>query len=148
MRAFLSARATTAVIQPAHLFSGTERVSLHPLVEQTHHPTTEDRTMITEYVLFALPPGMTRAEVVAGMHEVAPRWRGEPELIRKTFVYDPAAGQAGAFYLWKNRRAAEAAHDAAWRQRIRAAYGSEPTIRFFETPLVVDNALGAVIGEQ
>lgn len=103
--------------------------------------------MITEYVLFAVPKHLTRAEIVAGMHEVAPRWRAEPELIRKTFVYDAAAGQAGAFYLWKNRAAAERAHDAAWRQRIRSTYGSEPTVRWFETPLVVDNALGRVIGE-
>jgi hypothetical protein len=104
--------------------------------------------MITEYVLFALPAGMSREEVVAGMHEVVPRWRGEPDLIRKTFVYDPAASQAGAFYLWKNRASAAAAHGEAWRQRIRAAYGSEPVIRVFETPLVVDNALGAVIAEE
>jgi Putative mono-oxygenase ydhR len=103
--------------------------------------------MITEYVLFGLPAGISRAEVVAGMHEVAPRWRSEPDLIRKTFIYDPAAGQAGAFYLWKNRAAAARAHDEAWRQRIRATYGSEPTIRVFETPLVVDNALGNVIAE-
>lgn len=101
--------------------------------------------MITEYVLFRLPPGITREEVVAGMHEVAPRWRAEPNLVRKTFVYDPPAGQAGAFYLWTDRASAEAAHDEAWRQRIRDAYGSEPEIRYFETPLVVDNALGKLV---
>lgn len=102
--------------------------------------------MITEYVLFQLPAGLTREAVVAGMHEVAPRWQREPELIRKTFVYDPQASQAGAFYLWKNRAAAERAHDQAWRDRIRSTYGSEPQVRFFETPLVVDNALGRLVG--
>ena len=101
--------------------------------------------MITEYVLFKLPAGISRQEVVQGMQEVAPRWRAEPELIRKTFIYDPAAGQAGAFYLWQSRAAAERAHDAAWRQRIRDSYGSEPEIRYFDTPLVVDNALGQTI---
>lgn len=104
--------------------------------------------MITEYVLFAIPAGTSRADVVAGMHEVAPRWRAEPDLIRKTFIYDPVAGQAGAFYLWKNRASAEAAHGEAWRQRIRTAYGSEPVIRVFETPLVVDNALGSLVVED
>lgn len=94
--------------------------------------------MITEYVLFDLPAGITRDEVVAGMHEVAPRWRREPNLIRKTFVFDAEAGQAGAFYLWTDRASAERAHDAAWRQRIRGAYGSEPQIRYFDTPLVVE----------
>lgn len=101
--------------------------------------------MITEYVLFDLPPGISRDEVVAGMREVAPRWRREAALIRKTFIYDPQAGVAGAFYLWHDRAAAEHAHDDAWRQRIHDAYGSVPTIRYFETPLVVDNALDATI---
>lgn len=101
--------------------------------------------MITEYVLFNLPTGISRAEVVQGMREVAPRWREARDLIRKTFVYDPGANQAGAFYLWNNREAAERAHDDAWRQRVLDTYGSEPVIRYFDTPLVVDNALGRTI---
>jgi hypothetical protein len=101
--------------------------------------------MITEYVLFDLPAGMSRETVVAGMHEVAPRWQREPNLIRKTFVYDEQAREAGAFYLWTDRASAEAAHDDAWRARIRSSYGSEPRIRYFETPLVVDNALGRLV---
>jgi hypothetical protein len=104
--------------------------------------------MITEYVLFDLPAGISREEVIAGMREVAPRWRTEAELIRKTFIYDLAGGQAGAFYLWQNRAAAERAHDTAWRQRIHDSYGSVPVIRYFETPLVVDNALGQTIEVQ
>jgi len=100
--------------------------------------------MITEYVLFRLPAGITRDAVVAGMHEVAPRWRAEANLVRKTFVYDAQAGQAGAFYLWKDRASAERAHDDAWRQRIRDAYGSEPEVRYFETPLVVEGGAGRV----
>ena len=101
--------------------------------------------MITEYVLFDLPTGISRQEVVDGMHEVAPRWQKQPNLIRKTFLYDAQVGQAGAFYLWKDRASAEAAHDEAWRERIRSTYGSEPQIRYFETPLVVDNAVGQLI---
>lgn len=101
--------------------------------------------MITEYIVFDLPAGIGRDEVIQGMHEVVPRWLGRPALIRKTFVYDAAANQAGAFYLWENREAAEQAHDEAWRQGIRRKYGSEPVVRYFETPLVVDNALGRTI---
>jgi hypothetical protein len=103
--------------------------------------------MITEYILFDLPQGISRAEVVAGMHKVVPRWRTEPDLIRKTFIYDAKANQAGAFYLWKNRASAELAHGEAWRQQIRSLYGSEPTVRYFETPLVIDNAMDQVIPE-
>jgi len=101
--------------------------------------------MISELVSFALPAGLTRDEVIEGMREVAPNWRRNPDLIRKTFLYDAQAGETGALYLWPNREAAERAHDEAWRARIRAKYGNEPSIRYFETPLVVDNALGAII---
>lgn len=104
--------------------------------------------MITEYVLFALPPGTSRNEIVRGMLDVAPKWRSNGALIRKTFVYDPEAGQAGAFYLWKSRAAAEAAHDEAWRRGVRETFGSDPVIRYFETPVVVDNALGKIIRED
>jgi hypothetical protein len=104
--------------------------------------------MITEYVLFDLPAGISRDEVIRGMREVAPRWRDTPDLIRKTFVHDAAANQAGAFYLWNNRDAAERAHDQAWRQRVLDTYGSEPVIRYFDTPLVVDNALGQTIESE
>jgi hypothetical protein len=104
--------------------------------------------MITEYVLFDLPAGISRDEVIRGMREVAPRWRDAPDLIRKTFVHDAAANQAGAFYLWNNRDAAERAHDQAWRQRVLDTYGSEPVIRYFDTPLVVDNALGQTIESE
>lgn len=103
--------------------------------------------MITEYVLFKLPPDLSREEVVRGMHEVAPRWQREPGLIRKTFIYDAEAGHAGAFYLWQRRADAERAHDEAWRQQLRSRYGSDPAVQYFETPLVVDNALGRLIEE-
>lgn len=118
-----------------------------PGVERVAGPHPEN-TVITEYVLFDLPPGISRDAVVQGMREVAPRWRANDALIRKTFVHDPVANQAGAFYLWKHRAAAERAHDRAWRDRIVQAYGSEPVIRYFDTPLVVDNALGQTIEAQ
>jgi len=101
--------------------------------------------MITEYVLFGLPAGITREKVLQGMRAVAPRWRSEADLIRKTFVYDPAANQAGAFYVWKNRASAERAHNEEWRKGVRATYGSDPVIRYFDVPLIVDNVLGDTI---
>ena len=101
--------------------------------------------MITEFVLFDLPQGFSRDDAVATMHEAAPKWLNLPDLVRKTFVYDPVTNQAGAFYLWENKAAAEAAHNEAWRQSVRDRFGSEPSIRYLDTPLVVDNALGRII---
>lgn len=103
--------------------------------------------MISELVLFELPHGMTREQVVDGMRAVAPAWRRNPDLIRKTFLYDATNRRSGALYLWKTREAATAAHDDAWRARIVQTYGGVPTVQYFETPLVVDNALGRTIEE-
>jgi hypothetical protein len=103
--------------------------------------------MITELVLFDLPPSITRDQVVAGMRATAEHWRANRELVRKNYLYDAAAGQAGGAYLWPSIEAAQRGHDAAWRARIKAMYGSEPVIRYFETPLIVDNAQDALIGE-
>ena len=79
------------------------------------------------------------------MHAVAPRWQSEANLIRKTFVFDEGTNQAGAFYLWKDQTSAEAAHDETWRSGIRSKYGSEPQVRYFDTPLVVESVLGKLI---
>lgn len=103
--------------------------------------------MITEYVLFDLPENMTRGEVVASMRAVVPKWRSTPDLIRKTFIYDRESKQTGAFYLWKNKAAALQAHGEAWRRGVMETFGSVPVIRYFETPLVVDNALQETIEE-
>ena len=96
--------------------------------------------MITELVLFDLPPGINRDQVMAGM-------RANAELVRKNYLYDAAAGQAGGAYLWPSIEAAQRGHDAAWCARIKQMYGSEPVIRYFETPLIVDNAQDELIEE-
>jgi hypothetical protein len=103
--------------------------------------------MITELVLFDLPQGITRGDVVAGMRSTLPVWRGNKELLRKNYIYDPAKGQAGGVYLWRTRDAAQRGHDDAWRARIKAMYGSVPVIRYFETPLIADNVLDQTIEE-
>ncbi len=103
--------------------------------------------MITELVLFDLPPGISRDQVMAGMRATAPAWRANTELVRKNYLYDAAAGQAGGAYLWPSIEAAQRGHDAAWCARIKQMYGSEPVIRYFETPLIVDNAQDQLIEE-
>lgn len=103
--------------------------------------------MITELVLFDLPDGISREQVITDMRGSAERWRADPDLIRKNYLYDPDNGQAGGAYLWKSKEAARRGHDEAWRRRIMQVYGSKPSIRYFETPLVVDNALHELVEE-
>lgn len=41
--------------------------------------------------------------------------------------------------------AARRARDVGWLDRVRRSYGCEPIVRYFETPLVPDDALGQTI---
>ncbi len=103
--------------------------------------------MITEIVTFGIPDGTTREEVVANFRRSAPGWRANPDLIRKNYLYDAETRRAGGVYLWRSMEAARRARDAAWLDRVRRTYGSEPTVQYFETPLVADNAVGETIDE-
>ena len=103
--------------------------------------------MITEVITFGIPDGMTRDEVVANFRRSAPTWRADPDLIRKNYLFDPETRRAGGVYLWRSMEAARRARDAAWLDRVRRTYGSEPQVQYFETPLVADNALGITIDE-
>lgn len=95
--------------------------------------------MITEIVTFAIPEGMSRERVLALFAESAEIWRGHPRLYRKTYLYDPERGIAGGVYTWKSLEDAREAHGAAFLERVRQSFGSEPEFSYFETPIVVDN---------
>ncbi len=99
--------------------------------------------MICEIVKFQVRDGATRDDILDDARSVAERWRREPDLIRKHFLFDGTRETIG-LYLWKNKKAAIAAHDESWRQRIREAHGSEPEISYYDTLMVVDNLAGSV----
>ncbi len=103
--------------------------------------------MITEVITFGIPAGMNRGEVVANYRRSAPTWRANPDLIRKNYLYDAESRRAGGVYLWRTMEGARRARGAAWLERVRRTYGSEPVVQYFETPLVADNALGETIDE-
>jgi hypothetical protein len=95
--------------------------------------------MITELVTFKLPTEMTREQLVANYRQTAPKWRENPDLIRKNYLYEATNRLGGGVYLWKNIAAAKKWHDERWRQGVVERYGSEPNITYFETAIVVDN---------
>ena len=103
--------------------------------------------MITEIVMFRLPEGMSRDDALAKYQLSIPIWQANPDLIRKAFLFDEASHQGGGVYLWKNMEAAKLAHGAAFQERIRSTCGGDPEIRYFETPILVDNSIQQVIDE-
>ena len=100
--------------------------------------------MITELVFFDLPQRITREEVMAKYRQTAPAWSKNEDLVHKFYFFDAARSQGGGVYVWKTRAAAERWHGAAYRDRIRALYGSEPTMTYLDTLVVVDNVLNRV----
>lgn len=96
--------------------------------------------MITEIVTFDLPEGMTRDQVLEKFQATVPRWQANPHLVRKMYLYDEEKRLGGGVYLWPDKAAAQAAHDAAWCQLAEATYGSAPRFAYFETPFIVENS--------
>lgn len=101
--------------------------------------------MITEIVLFKLPAGMTREEYAQRARESASAWGANPQLIRKNYLYDAERGYGGGAYTWNSIAEAREWHGEAFKQRIKALYGSEPTFTYYETPVLVDNVAQKIL---
>jgi hypothetical protein len=100
--------------------------------------------MILELVLFKNPPGLARQTELEGARTVVPKWQANPDLLRKHFMRTEDGGEGGAVYVWKTKEAAEAAHGPEWRASIKARTGSEPTCRYFDLLILLDNEAGTV----
>jgi len=102
--------------------------------------------MITAIVQFKVSSDTTREQVFENMRNVAPKFQNMPGLIRKNFLFDGERCIGGGVYTWETREAAEKvyAEGGPWRQAIRNLYGVDPEITIFETPVLVDNAIGEI----
>jgi hypothetical protein len=101
--------------------------------------------MVTEVVTFKLPTGMTRDKLIENYQQSAPRWRANPDLLRKNYLFDEGSGHGGGVYLWKTIEDAKKWHGEEFRKRLKELYGSDPEIRYFETPIVVDNVTEQIV---
>lgn len=96
--------------------------------------------MITVIVNFPTQDGATIESMADAFNSTAPHYEGLPGLIRKYYLFDPKTAIGGGVYLWESRAQAEAFYDDEWRKRIVEKYGSAPELRYFESPVIVDNA--------
>jgi len=100
--------------------------------------------MITALVQFALSQPISLAEAAKRFESSAPKYQNLNGLVRKYYLRSEDGRTAGGVYLWESRAAAEAVYDAQWTARVEQLYGSKPTITWFDTPVIVDNAAGAI----
>lgn len=100
--------------------------------------------MITTIVQFRLPKPLSREQACAIFASTAPKYRDLPGLVRKCYLLSDDGGTAGGVYLWTSRQAAENVYTDEWRRIVREKYGSEPSVTYFDSPVIVDNVAGEI----
>ncbi|KRB89972.1 hypothetical protein [Noviherbaspirillum sp. Root189] len=103
--------------------------------------------MIIVFTAFTLPKPITREEARSIFLSTAPTYRGVQGLYRKHYVLSQDGLTAGGVYLWNSRAEAEAMYTESWRSFVREKYGTDPTVSYFESPVVVDNLAQQVLAD-
>ena len=104
--------------------------------------------MVTALIQFKLPKPVTRAQAQEIFLATAPKYRETPGLIRKYYLLSLDGGTGGGVYLWRSREDAERLYTVDWKKFIFDKYGSEPTVTYFESPVIVDNLTGEIIRDE
>ncbi len=95
--------------------------------------------MLTVFVQFKLPEFITRDQVEMMFSSAAPMYYEIPGLIRKYFLLSEDGKTAGGVYIWNSRKDAETFYNESFRLSIAEKFGSEPSVSYFESPVVIDN---------
>jgi hypothetical protein len=101
--------------------------------------------MITSITRFQLPPGIPTEAVKNGFLEVAPKFKHPAGLLRKYFLISADGKTGGGVYLWKSMEEARAFSEGVLRKMIKDKFQVEPSIEYYETPVVVDNVTSEII---
>src|SRR5215813_1915708 len=104
--------------------------------------------MIIVLTTFTLPKPITREEARTIFLSTAPKYRDVQGLFRKHYVLSEDGATAGGVYLWNSRPEAEAMYTEAWRAFVRETYGTDPTVTYFESPVVVDNVAQQILADE
>src|SRR4051812_5746887 len=96
--------------------------------------------MIIAITNFRLPKPITREEARTIFLSTAPKYLGVPGLVHKVYVLSEDGKNVGGIYLWNSRAEADAIYTESWKAFVREKYDTEPSITYFDSPVVVDNA--------
>ena len=103
--------------------------------------------MITVITNFRLPKPITRDEARKIFLSTAPTYQGVPGLVRKVYVLSQEGDTAGGLYLWNSRAEADAMYTESWKAFVREKYGTEPSVTYFDSPVVVDNLTHEILSD-
>jgi heme-degrading monooxygenase HmoA len=94
-------------------------------------------TPVAVVVTIPIPPQAPRPYIIGKFKEAIPQYEQAPGLIRKYFTLSDD-NKFGGIYLWKSRAAAQAWFNAAWKTKAVATYGVEPSVTYFDAPVIID----------
>jgi hypothetical protein len=104
--------------------------------------------MITAITMFQLPKPITRDEARKIFLSTAPKYQGVAGLVRKRYLLSEDGAAVGGVYLWNSKAEAQAVYTEAWRAYVREKYGTEPTVTYFDSPVVVDNVTQQILADE
>lgn len=104
--------------------------------------------MITVITNFRLPKPITRDEARRIFLSTAPNYQGVLGLVRKVYVLSQDGNTAGGIYLWNSRAEADAMYTESWRAFVREKYGTDPSVTYFDSPVVVDNVTHEIFSDE
>ena len=104
--------------------------------------------MITKITEFKLTKPITREEAQKIFLSTAPKYQNVPGLVRKCYILSQDGNTVGGIYLWNSHAEAEAMYTESWRDFVREKYGSDPSVTYFETPVVVDNLTHEILSDK
>jgi hypothetical protein len=104
--------------------------------------------MIVAITKFQLPKPITRDEARQIFLSTAPTYQGVPGLVRKHYVLWEDGSTVGGIYLWNSRAEAEALYTDSWKAFVREKYGTEPSVTYLDSPVVVDNTSHEILSDE
>ena len=104
--------------------------------------------MITTITTFQLPKTITLEEARTIFLSTAPKYQDVAGLIRKVYIYSEDDNTVGGIYHWNSRADAEAMYTESWKAFVREKYGTDPSVTYLESPVVVDNVTHEIIADE
>jgi hypothetical protein len=101
--------------------------------------------MITSITRFSLPPGVPTETIKSSFLQVAPDFKHLSGLVRKYFLISEDGKTGGGVYLWNSMEDARSFSEEVLRPTLRERFQMEPTIEYFDAPVVVDNVTSEII---
>jgi len=105
-------------------------------------PAQANGASVSTLVTIQIPAGIGKTRLVQEFQAAIPTYRAVPGLLRKYFILTDD-GRFGGIYLWKDRAAADQWFNAGWRERVRATYGTDATMEWFDTAILTPSKLAA-----